>query len=367
MKIKAAVVREPSSPFVIEELELDEPRDNEILVRMVGTGLCSTDLTAQHGHLPVKFPGVFGHEGAGIVEKVGSQIKTVQPGDHVTMSYTSCGICNSCIKGHPTHCDHFFPFNFLLGGRPDGSPTMRKGDEIIFGGFFGQSSFATYALATERNTVKVPKDVPIEMLGPLGCALQTGAGGVFYSLEVKPGSSIAIFGGTGSVGVSAIMAAVVSGATKIIVVSRSDKKMKRTEQFGATHFVNSGKCDPVEEIKKITGGVGIDYSVECTARPEILRQAVDCLAMGGKCGLIGAAPMGTEVTFDMQTLLDGRSVMGIVEGDAVSGILIPKLIELYKQGRLPFDKMIEYYPFDQINQAVEDLQSGKVIKAVLKF
>jgi len=143
--------------------------------------------------------------------------------------------------------------------------------------------------------------------------------------------------------------------------------MKRTEQFGATHFVNSSKCDPVEEIKKITGGVGVEYTMECTARPEILRQAVDCLAMGGKCGLVGAAPMGTEVSLDMQTLLDGRSVYGIVEGDAVSSVLIPKLIDLYKLGRLPFDKMIEYYPFDKINQAVEDVQSGKVIKAVLKF
>ena len=366
MKIKAAVVREPSSPFVIEELELDEPRDNEVLVRMVGCGLCSTDLTAQHGHLPVKFPGVFGHEGSGVVEKCGSQVKTVKPGDHVTMSYTSCGTCNSCIKGHPTHCDSFFPFNFLLGGRPDGSPTMRKGDETIFGGFFGQSSFATHALATERNIVKVPDDVPVEMLGPMGCALQTGAGGVFYSLEVKPGSSIAIFGGTGSVGISAIMASLVSGATKIIVVSRSDEKMKNTKQFGATHFVNSGKCDPVEEIRKITGG-GADYTIECTARPDILRQAVDSLCWGGKCGLIGAAPMGTEVSLDMQNLLNGRTVTGIVEGDAVSGILIPKLIDLYKQGRLPFDKMIQYYPFDKINTAVEDVAKGKVIKAVLRF
>jgi len=227
MKIKAAVVRKASDPFVIEDLELDDPRDDEVLVRMAGCGLCSTDITAQHGHLPVKFPGVFGHEGAGVVEKVGKQVKTVKPGDHVAMSYTSCGSCDPCKIGHPTHCDNFFPFNFLLGGRPDGSATMRKGNETIFGGFFGQSSFATHALATERNIVKVPNDVPVEMLGPLGCALQTGAGGVFYSLKVEPGSSIAIFGGTGSVGISAIMAAVISGCTKIIVVSRSDEKNEK--------------------------------------------------------------------------------------------------------------------------------------------
>ena len=365
MKIKAAIVKEAGSPFVIEEVELDDPRDNEVLVRMVGCGLCHTDLTAQHGHLPVKFPGVFGHEGSGVVEKVGAGVTKVQPGDHVAMSYISCGGCDACTKGHPTHCDAFFPFNFF-GTRPDGSTYMKQGDQTIYGSFFGQSSFATYAIASERNVVKVPKDVPIEMLGPLGCALQTGVGAVFYSLGVKPGSSIAIFGGTGSVGVSAIMGAVVSGATKIIVVSRSDEKMKNTEQFGATHFVNSGKCNPVEEIQKITGG-GADYSLECTAIPSIFRQAVDCLRMGGKCGLIGAPPMGTEVSLDMQTILNGRTVTGIVEGDAVSDILLPVLIDLYKQGKMPFDKMIKYYPFENINDAVADVHAGNALKVVLKF
>ena len=365
MKIKAAIVKEAGSPFVIEEVELEDPRDNEVLVRMVGCGLCHTDLTAQHGHLPVKFPGVFGHEGSGVVEKVGSAVTKVQPGDHVAMSYISCGTCDACTKGHPTHCDAFFPFNFF-GTRPDGSTYMKQGDQAVYGSFFGQSSFATYAIASERNVVKVPKDVPIEMLGPLGCALQTGVGGVFYSLDVKPGSSIAIFGGTGSVGVSAIMGAVVCGATKIIIVSRNDEKMKNTEQFGATHFVNSGKCDPVEEIQKITGG-GADYSLECTAIPSIFRQAVDCLRMGGKCGLIGAPPMGTEVSLDMQTILNGRTVTGIVEGDATSDILLPILIDLYKQGRMPFDKMIKYYSFEDINDAVADVHAGNTLKAVLKF
>ncbi len=265
MKIKAAIVKESGSPFIIEEVELGDPRDNEVLVRMDGCGLCHTDLTAQHGHLPVKFPGVFGHEGSGVVEKVGSLVTKVQPGDHVAMSYISCGCCESCTKGHPTHCDNFFPFNFL-GTRPDGSTYMKQGDQTIYGSFFGQSAFATYAIASERNVVKVAKDVPIEMLGPLGCALQTGVGAVFYSLHVKPGSSIAIFGGTGSVGVSAVMGAVVSGATKIIVVSRSDEKMKNTEQFGATHFVNSGKCDPCRGDTE-DHGRWCGLILECTAIP----------------------------------------------------------------------------------------------------
>ena len=365
MKIKAAIVKEAGKPFVIEEVELDEPRDNEVLVRMSGCGLCHTDLTAQHGYLPVKFPAVFGHEGSGVVEKVGSLVTKVKPGDHIAMSYISCGSCGPCTKGHPTHCDCFFPFNFF-GTRPDGSTYMKQGSQTVYGSFFGQSSFATHALVSERNIVKVPNDVPVEMLGPLGCALQTGVGAVFYSLDVKPGTSIAIFGGTGSVGVSAIMGAAVCGATKIIVVSRSDEKMKNTKQFGATHFVNSGKCDPVEEIRKITGG-GANYSLECTAIPEILSQAVDCLAMGGKCGLIGAAPMGVRASLDMQSILNGRTITGIVEGDAVSDILLPVMIDLYKNGKMPFDKMIKYYPFEKINEAVADAEAGKTLKAVLKF
>ncbi len=364
MKIKAAVVREKSGPFLIEEVELDEPREDEVLVRIAGCGLCHTDLTAQHQGLPVKLPGVFGHEGAGVVEKVGSLVKKVKPGDHVAMSYISCGVCNACIKGHPTHCEMFPPLNFF-GTRPDGSVTMRKGKETIYGSFFGQSTFASHALATERNIVKVPKDVPIEMLGPMGCGIQTGAGGVFNSLKAEPGTSIAVFG-AGSVGVSAIMAAVVCGCTKIIAVDINNTRLKTARELGATHTINSGESDPIAEIQKITGS-GADYSLECTAIPKVLRQAVDSLAVGGKCGLIGAAPLGTEVILDMQSILNGRTVLGIVEGDAVSAILIPKLIELYKQGRFPFDKMIKFYPFDQINQAVEDSEKGKTLKAILRL
>lgn len=363
MKIKAAVVRKKGGPFVIEEVDLEEPRADEVLVRIVATGLCHTDLVARDQHMPLPLPGVFGHEGAGIVEKVGSAVTKVRQGDHVAMSFLADYTCPSCKRGRPTHCDSFFPGNFS-GARLDGSSTMRKGSEIIHGSFFGQSSFASHSLASENNIVKLAPDLPLEIMGPLGCGIQTGAGGVINTLKADPGSSIAVFG-VGSVGVSAIMAAVVSGCTTIIAVDIHDGRLETAKLFGATHTVNSSKVDPVRAIQELTGG-GADYSLECTGINKVLRQAVDCLKMGGKCGLIGAAPMGMEVSLDMQTLLNGRTIMGIVEGDSIPDVFIPRLIEFYRAGKLPIEKMVTFYPFDRINQAAEDSEKGKTLKAILR-
>ena len=364
MKIKAAVVRKKGGPFVIEELELDEPRQDEVLVRMAASGLCHTDLAGRDQLLPMAHTGVFGHEGAGVVEKVGSNVKNVRPGDHVVMSYLYCGVCPACRRGAPGLCVDFFPLNFS-GARADGSVTMRKGNEKIHGSFFGQSSFASYTLPTDRNVVKVSKDLPLELLGPFGCGIQTGAGGVINSLKASPGTSIAIFG-AGSVGVSAILGAVVSGCATIIAVDVHPKRLTGAKGFGATHTVNSAKTDPVQAIQKITGG-GVDYSLECTGIPKVMRQAFDALAKGGTAGLIGSAPPDADVALNMQALLNGRHVVGIVEGDCVSSIFIPQLLDLYKAGRFPFEGMIRTYPFEKINEAVEDSEKGKTLKAVLRF
>jgi aryl-alcohol dehydrogenase len=312
----------------------------------------------------MKLPAVFGHEGAGIVERVGARVAKVQPGDHVAMSYLSCGACGPCEKGRPTHCDAFHQSNFM-GARLDGSVTMQKGQEAIHGSFFGQSAFASHVLASERNLVKIPNDLPLEIIGPLGCGIQTGAGGVINSLKVRPGSSIAVFG-TGSVGVSAIMAAVVCGCTKIIAVDINDDRLGTAKKFGVTHTINSGKVDPVPEIMQITGR-GLDYALDCTGVPAVLRKAFDSLAVGGVCGLIGAAPAGAEASLDMHTILNGRTLMGVVEGDSIPDIFIPQLIELYRQGRFPFDRMVTFYPFEEINQAAQDSEMGKTLKAILKF
>lgn len=363
MEIKAAVVSEKSGNFNIENLEISDPNENEVLVRVAGSGICHTDLAARYQHLPVPLPSVLGHEGAGVVEKVGSRVTKVKPGDHVVLSFGSCGTCSSCKSGHEAACFNFFPLNFS-GSRLDGSATLRKGNQVIHGSFFCQSSFADFALANERNAVKVRDDIPIEMLGPLGCGVQTGTGAVMNCLHPQAGSSIAIFG-TGSVGISAILGALARGCTTIIAVDLQPDRLELAKELGATHTINAGEVDPVEAIQEITGG-GAENALECVGDAKVLRQAVDSLTLRGVCGLIGAAPAGAEVSLDMQTLLNERTVFGIRMGEGIPDLFIPKLIDLYSQGRLPFDRMITYYPFDEINQAVEDMEKGRVIKPVLK-
>jgi aryl-alcohol dehydrogenase len=365
MEIKAAVVFEQSGPFRIEQLELSEPNDDEVLVRIVGVGICHTDLGARDGHLPIPPPpSVFGHEGAGVVERVGARVTKVKPGDHVVLGWDYCGTCPPCKTGKELYCLGFFLHNFH-GARPDGSATLWKGDQVIHGSFFCQSSFADFALANERNVIKVREDVPLEILGPMGCGVMTGAGAVMNSLRPRPGASIAIFG-VGPVGMSAVLAAVVCGCTTIIAVDLHAGRLEMAKELGATHTLNAGEVDPVEAILEITGG-GAEFSLECVGNPKVLRQAVDVLPRCGVCGLLGVVPPGTEVSLDMDLIMNGRTVMGILGGDAIADLFIPKLIELYRQGRFPFDRLITFYPFDDIQQAVEDMEAGKVIKPVLRL
>jgi aryl-alcohol dehydrogenase len=363
VKIRAALVREKSGPFVIEEVELDEPREDEVLVRIFGSGICHTDLMARDQYLQVPLPGVFGHEGSGIVEKVGSKVRKVSVGDHVVLSFLSCGVCPSCLRGTPTHCSIYFECN-LGGSRIDGSPTMKKNGEIIHGHFVGQSSFATHSLANERNVVKVNKAAPLEILGPLSCAVQTGAGSVMNTLRPQVGSTMAVFG-TGPVGLSAIMAADLALCSTIIAVDINPSRLVLAKDFGATHTINPREKSPVQEILKITGS-GVEYSLECTGIPEVLRNAVDVMAMGGICGLIGVPPAGVEVSLEMRHVLDGRRIVGIIAGDSIGDIFIPQMVELYMRGRLPFDRMIKFYSFEKINQAAEDSEKGRTVKAVLR-
>ena len=365
MDIKAAVVWEPAGEFSIEQLELSDPNDDEVLVRIVSSGICHTDLAGRDMHLPIPAPpSVFGHEGAGVVERVGARVTKVKPGDHVVLAWDYCGACSACKSGNVLYCLNFFLHNFH-GARPDGTGTLRKGDQEIHGSFFCQSSFANYALANERNVVKVRDDIPLEILGPMGCGVMTGAGAVMNSFNARPGSSIAIFG-VGNVGMSAILAAVVCGCTTIIGVDLNADRLRLAKELGATHTINANEADPVEAIMDITGG-GAKYTLECVGNPAVLRQAVDSLPRLGVCGLTGVVPPETEVSLNMDLIMNGRTVRGILGGDAIPDLFIPKLIELFDQDRFPFDRMITFYDFEDIKQAIADMEKGEVIKPVLKF
>jgi aryl-alcohol dehydrogenase len=364
VSITAAVARTRSAPFAIETLELDEPRDDEILVRIVGAGMCHTDLIVRDQYYPVPMPVVLGHEGAGVVERIGSRVTKVQPGDHVVLTYASCGACGNCRKGLTGYCDEIYPRNFGVA-RTDGSTTHKtSAGEAVCGCFFRQSSFDSFALAQERNTVKIRKDVPLEIMGPLACGIQTGAGAVINALKPAAGASIAIFG-AGSVGLSAVMAARLVGCTTIVAVDINPQRLEQAKSFGATHIINGSQADAVADIRALTGD-GVQYSLETTANPIVFRQAVEALRITGECGLVGASPLGTEVTFGMNDIMFGRTIRGIIEGDSVPDIFIPQLIELWRHGSFPFDRLIKFYALNDINQAAADSAAGTVLKPVLR-
>jgi len=362
MKIQAAVIREKGGLFGIEDVDLDDPRPDEILVRLVATGICHTDVTLRNN--PLTLPIVLGHEGAGIVEKVGACVTKVKPGDAVVLSYVYCGHCPNCREGLPAYCTQSVMATFG-GVRADGTTTLSQSGEKIHGNFFGQSSLATHALTYETNVVRVPSSAPLELLGPLGCGIQTGAGAVINSLRVRVGSTLAVFG-LGSVGLSAVMAAKIAGCSKIIGVDVKSNRLQLAGELGATHVLDGSQINPVNEIRKITGE-GAHYSLECAGNPRVFRQALECLRRPGVCGLMGGTPAGTEVTFDMNSIMFGRSIRGILEGDSIPDLFIPQLVDFIVQGRFPLERLVTWYDFDQINQAVEDSEAGRTIKPILKM
>jgi aryl-alcohol dehydrogenase len=362
--VTAAVVETGGADFALEALELGDLQPTEVRVRIAASGICHTDLLIREGSFPTPMPVVLGHEGAGVVEEIGSAVTRVAVGDRVSMSYASCGACPTCTTGQPFYCRGFFEHNFLAT-RADGTTALTRQGAPVHSHFFGQSSFATGAIVPERSVVKIPDDIPFELVAPFGCGVQTGAGSVINAVRPKAGSSIAVFG-AGGVGLSAIMAAAICGCATIVAVDVRSSRLALARELGATHAVNAAEVDPVEAIVELTGGV--DTSLEASGVPGVLRQAVDVLAPDSLCGLIGAPPLGTEEKIDVNGLLStGRIVRGLVEGHSVSEVFIPKLVELWRAGRLPIERLVRAYDFDQINEAAADALAGEVVKPVLRI
>jgi aryl-alcohol dehydrogenase len=363
MQITAAVCREKGS-FLIEPVELSDPQADEIVVKIVASGMCHTDLAVRDQHLPLPLPAVLGHEGAGIVVKVGSGASKFQIGDHVVLSYGSCGKCGNCLSGRPAYCAQFLAYN-VGTRRPDGSCTHQQHGKALTGAFFYQSSFATYALTHVRNVVKVADDLPLEVLAPLGCGIQTGAGAVFNCLRPQAGSSIAIFG-AGAVGLSAVMAAVVAGCAVIIIVDVLDQRLALARELGATCLINARNTDSVAAVRAASGG-GVDAAVEATGLPAVMAQAFDSLNGTGTVVVLGVAPAGATVSIDASSLLGGKKIRGAIEGESVPEVFIPQLIALWKAGRFPFDRLSKYYSLDQINEAAHDSERGLTIKPIIRM
>ncbi|WP_328875702.1 NAD(P)-dependent alcohol dehydrogenase [Streptomyces sp. NBC_00287] len=363
---RAAVVESGGAPFTLADVVLDDPGPHEAVVRMVAAGLCHTDLSVASGGLPFPLPGVLGHEGAGVVEAVGSAVTAVAPGDHVALSFTSCGDCRNCRGGHPAYCATWLPLNLIGGHRADGTSTIGRAGEPLGGHFFGQSSFAERALVDERSLVKVDADVPLESLAPLGCGVQTGVGAVWNVLKPDTGDSVVVLG-AGAVGLSAVMAAALTPATTIVAVDRVGERLALARELGATHIIDAAEHDLGEALAEITGGRGADGVVETTGNVGVLRQGTDALAARGTLVVVGAPPFGTEVALDVNGLLGGKRIVGLTLGDAETQTFVPALVRLVKEGRLPLHRLISTYPFADIDQAVRDMRAGKAIKPVLVF
>lgn len=363
MQISAAVCREVGRPVTIERLELDEPRDDEVIVRIVAAGVCHTDLFA-----PLRFPlpAVFGHEGAGIVVKTGSAVTRVRRGDRVSLTFGYCGHCQNCRTDHMAACEHGHHLQFG-GAREDGSATLRDAaGACVHGAFFQQSSFASHALATERNVVRLPDEMPLELAGPLGCGIQTGAGAVLNTLEAKAGSSIAIFG-AGSVGLAAVMGAKLAQCARIVAIDINPQRLALAREFGATHTIDARQGDVLERLRAIVPR-GMDYSFENAGQVETYRDAIECLARKGSCAIATVPLMAAPFAHSPFPILSGgRKVIGCLEGDSVPDVFIPLLAQHYLAGRLPFDRLISFFDFSDIAAALQAAEQQRVIKPVLRL
>ncbi len=356
----SAVIRDPAAPYSIEVVELGAPGPGEALVRVVATGFCHTDLIGRSGLLGEQFlPAILGHEGAGIVEQTGPGVTSVEVGDHVVLSFDSCGACPSCVSGHPTDCAAFEARN-LMGLTPDGRRTARDADgNPVTNRWFGQSSFGQYALATERNMVKVSKDVPLQKLGPLGCGVQTGAGAVLNEMRLSARQSIAVFG-VGAVGLSAIMAAKLSGAVDIVAVDLNAERRALALELGATRVVDGAAEDLVAQVVADTGG--LDFSFDTTGVGAVMANTLRVLRRPGRSVLVGS---GMDAFSVHPSELTGKHVTFCYEGAAVPQIFIPRLIDLWRNGLFPFDTMITEYDLADISKAEADAVAGTAVKPVI--
>ncbi|MEW1695230.1 NAD(P)-dependent alcohol dehydrogenase [Streptomyces sp. NPDC091278] len=361
MKARAAVLRSRTLPFRVEDVTLEGPGPGEALVRVAGTGFCHTDLLPRTDRLGVALPLVGGHEGAGTVLATGTGVHEVSVGDHVVMSFDSCGGCRSCLAGRPATCAAFFTRN-LTGRHPGGTGGVARDAEggEVAAYWFGQSSFATHCVVPVRSLVPVPRSLPLELLGPLGCGFQTGAGAVLNSLGVRTGSSVVV-AGTGAVGLAAVMAARAAGATVVVAVDVLPVRRELAAELGATHTLDGSSDALAEEILRITGGA--DHAVDTTGLPPVITALVRSLHSAGSCGLVGV--QHGDLIVDPLLIAAGRTIKGIIEGDAEPRLFIPRLIDLWQRGLFPFDRLIRRYPLAEIDRAERDVASGAVVKAVL--
>jgi aryl-alcohol dehydrogenase len=360
MKTRAAVIDSLEGDFRFATIELDEPRPDEVVVRLEACGICHTDVSARHY---MALPAVLGHEGTGTVVQCGSAVTDVQVGDSVIMSYGWCGACPDCASGHAYACERSVEGS--IGGRRfDGSTTLSMAGGPLTGAFFQQSSFAHHALVPARNVTVDRVGLDPALRAALPCGVMTGAGAVLNSLQLQQGESLVVFG-AGAVGLAAVMAAQLAGAATVVVVDVHEGRLALAETLGATHAIHAGQGDVLAALKKISPR-GFAASLETSSQESALQAAIECLAMRGRCGLVTIPRNGEPFPFTpFPLLVKSARVQGILLGSALPREFLPQLVSYHQQGLFPFDRLIKTYPFAAINQAFADAKSGEVIKPVL--
>jgi aryl-alcohol dehydrogenase len=362
---RAAVVREAGAPFELLELGLGEPRADELVVRVEAVGICHTDVSVAEGKFGTPFPIVVGHEGTGVVEEVGREVEGFAVGDRVALSFDWCGHCRNCADARPTYCYENWPRNFG-GGRLDGTTALELEGAPVHSHFLGQSSFAEHLVCPAHCATRIESEIPAALLAPLGCGVQTGAGAVLNALRPGPRDGIAIFG-LGAVGLSAVMGAAIAGCATVVAIDPNPARRARAFELGATHLVDPTAENPVEAVRAHAPD-GLQFALEMSGVPAVLQQAISTLAPGGTCGLVGAPPVGTRFPLDVHEILSfGRRLQGIVIGDAVPGTFLPELVGYWEEGRLPLERLVETFPFEQIDAAIEAARSGRAVKAVIEI
>ncbi len=363
---RAAVVSQPGGSFRFQDVELDGPLPGEVLVRIIACGICHTDIAARDGLFGLDFPAVFGHEGAGVVESVGSEVTRFRPGERGVISFASCGKCSNCLSDHPAHCTAFNELNFG-STRPDGSSAIHDAGGAPVGCFFfGQSSFAYRAMALERNLVPVDAgdNDELAIFAPLGCGVQAGAATVLNELKPRRGQSLVVFG-AGTVGLSALMAAHMAGARPIVAVDKVASRLDLATELGATHVLNTSKEEIGSRLRELAGPV--DYAVETTGVSRLIDQAIRSLGPFGKMSMLGVTHEEPHERVPPRSPGPNQRVFYSIAGDSDPQEFIPFMITCYREGKFTFDKLIREYPASEINEAVRDSLAGATIKPLLRF
>ena len=360
--MKAAVLRETKQPLTLEEVTIDDPKANEVLVRTGATGVCHSDLHYMLGAYPYPLPTILGHESAGTVEKVGAGVESVKPGDRVVLSFVpSCGSCERCVEGRPVLCSRT-----RRGERPD---KLMRGDESI-NQFAGMSAFAEQQLVQETACIPLPDDVPMESACLVGCSVMTGFGAVVNTAGVEPGSTVAVIG-LGGIGLNIVQSAALAGASRIFAIDIAEDKLQAARQFGATDTIDASQEDPVDALKKmtkrITGG-GVDYAFEAIGLAKTAEQAFEMARRGGAAVIVGMVPVGEKISVSAAQFISEKRILGSFYGSARQAKDMPTLLRLYQQGKIKIDEMItNRYTLDQVNEAYDDLQKGAMLRGVFTF